>query len=71
MIDSNETLMYDSGRDAVYSEGYNDALKNVATFICEEACGDGGCPFKKDCDVYSDKACIERIVECFNERVGI
>lgn len=71
MIDSNETVMYENGRDAGYSEGYNDALKNVATFISEEACGIGGCPFKKDCEVYSNKECTERIIECLNERIGI
>ena len=70
MIDSNETLMYESGRDAGYSEGYNDALKNVAILISEE-CGNDGCPFKEDCEVYSDKDCINRIIECLDERIGI
>ena len=70
MVDSNETLMYESGRDAGYSEGYNDALKNVANLISEE-CGNGGCPFKTDCDVYSDKACIERIIGFLDDRIGL
>lgn len=57
--------------DNNYLEGYNNALRDVATFICKQACGDGGCPFKRDCEVYSDKACIERIIKCFNEEIGI
>lgn len=70
MVDSNETLMYDSGRDAGYSEGYNDALKNVAAIISEE-CGNGGCPCKDGCEVYSDKDCIKRIIDWFELRIGI
>ena len=31
MIDSNETLAYENGRDAGYSEGYEDALKELLT----------------------------------------
>lgn len=68
MIDSNETLAYENGRDAGYSEGYEDALENVATIICNEACGNG-CPCKKGCDVYSDQACIERIIEYFKSKI--
>ena len=70
MIDSNETIMYENGRDTGYSEGYNDALKNIASLICEE-CGNGSCPFKEDCEAYSDKDCIERIIKCLNEKIGI
>lgn len=66
MIDSNETIMYENGRDAGYSEGYQDALSHVAKII-SDACGGGACPFRKDCDVYSDEACIERIIECFSK----
>ena len=69
MIDSNEAIMYENGRDAGYSEGYEDALENVATIICNEGCGNGGCPCKKGCEVYSDQACIERIIEYFKSKI--
>lgn len=68
MTDSNETIMYENGRDAGYSEGYEDALEHVATIICNEACY-GGCPCKKGCEVYSDKACIDRIIEYFKLKI--
>ena len=64
MIDSNETIVYENGRDAGYSEGYEDALKDVAKVICN-TCGIGGCPFRVGCEVYSDKVCIKRVIECF------
>ena len=46
------------------SKTYEDALEDMAEVICN-TCGIGGCPFKHGCEVYSDKACIERIIECF------
>lgn len=69
MIDSNETNAYENGRDVGYSEGYEDAVENMAKVISEE-CGKGGCPFNKDCDVYSDKECINRIIDCFKLRMS-
>lgn len=30
-------------------------------------CGSGCCPAKNDCKVYSDKACIERIINWLEE----
>ena len=38
MIDSNETLAYENGRDAGYSEGYADAFKkeNIVNMIMNE-----------------------------------
>ena len=32
-------------------------------YAIKEKCGESSCPCKKDCDVYSDEACIERIIE--------
>ena len=33
MIDSNETIMYENGRDAGYSKGYEDGLQNKIEII--------------------------------------
>lgn len=33
MIDSNETIAYENGRDAGYDNGYEDALEDVVTLI--------------------------------------
>ena len=57
-------IIYKDDRDVKYLEGHKDALDDVAKVICIH-CGSGGCPFKEDCEVYSDKACIERIIENF------
>ena len=32
-------------------------------YAIKEKCGESSCPCRKDCDVYSDEACIERITE--------
>lgn len=47
--------------EQAYKKGYEDALKYVAKIICDNCAK--GCPFKDGCEVYSDKACVERIVE--------
>ena len=32
-------------------------------YAIKEKCGESSCPCRKDCDVYSDEACIKRIIE--------
>lgn len=38
MIDSNETLIYENGRDAGYSEGFESALETVKEKLDECVC---------------------------------
>ena len=38
MIDSNETIMYENGRDARYLEGYESAMKIVKEKLDECVC---------------------------------
>lgn len=33
MVDSNETIMYESGKDSGYKEGYNDCKEQMAEII--------------------------------------
>lgn len=41
-----------------------EALRKIAIAISDvDICGEGGCPCKKDCDVYSNEACINRIID--------
>lgn len=47
--------------EQAYKKGYENALKHVAEIICDNCVK--GCPFKDGCEVYSDKACVEKIVE--------
>ena len=37
MIDSNETLAYENGRDAGYSEGYEDGVVAFAKYLKEKS----------------------------------
>lgn len=38
-------------------------LKKIAIAISDiDVCGNGGCPCKKNCEVYGDNECIERIM---------
>lgn len=53
--------------EMAYKNGYETALKDIAKIICEK-CG-YGCPFKIGCNVYSDEACITRIIEGFMENI--
>ena len=39
MVDSNEAVMYENGRDAGYSDGYNDGVKVGKTEILNELMG--------------------------------
>lgn len=39
MVDSNETIMYENGRDAGYSDGYDDGLKVGKTEILNDLMG--------------------------------
>lgn len=39
MIDSNETVMYENGRDAGYSDGYEDGVKVGKTEILNDLMG--------------------------------
>lgn len=39
----------------------DDMLMKIAIAI-EEKCGDGACPCKKDCKVFTDEDCINRII---------
>lgn len=59
-------MYYDNDKHLGYMMGFEDALNNVAAVICGK-CGEGGCPFKKDCEAYSDKECLERIINCFSD----
>lgn len=38
MIDSNETLMYQAGRDAGYDDGYYDGVAAFANYLKVHAC---------------------------------
>ena len=39
-------------------------LKKIAIAISDiDVCGDGGCPCKKNCEVYEDNECVERIMK--------
>lgn len=67
MVDSNETIMYENGRDAGYTEGYEDALIDVAKVIGDTC---PSCLFEKDCKAYSDEDCIKRIIECLKQLIG-
>lgn len=41
-----------------------EALRKMAIAISSvDICGDGCCPCKKDCNVYSDEECVKRIVD--------
>lgn len=42
-----------------------EVLREIAVDICENKCGGGGCPCKEGCDVYSDKDCVDRIMNYF------
>ena len=55
--------------EIAYKNGYEDAIKDMANIICRK-CGYGGCPFKDGCEVYSDEACIERIITGFKKKVN-
>lgn len=43
-------------------------LMKIAKGI-EIKCGAGGCPCREGCDVYSDKACFDRIVSWLKEMI--
>ncbi len=67
MIDSNETMMYENGRDAGYTEGYEDALVDAATVIGDTCIG---CPCENGCKVNSDEECIKKIVEYLKQCIN-
>lgn len=37
MIDSNETIMYENGRDAGYSEGFEEGIISFAKYLREQS----------------------------------
>ena len=39
----------------------DDMLMKIAIAI-EEKCGEGSCPCKKGCNVFSDEDCLDRII---------
>lgn len=45
-------------------------LRKIAIDISQNKCGIGGCPCKEKCDVYSDKDCIDRIMNYFKSTTG-
>lgn len=40
-------------------------LRKIAIDIANNKCGSGNCPCYKECDVYSDEDCIDRIMNYF------
>lgn len=50
-----------------YEKGYRDALEDAATAI-SDMCGYADCPCSKNCDVYSDEECIDRIIDWFKSK---
>ena len=44
-------------------------LRKIAVDIANNKCGIGNCPCFKDCDVYSDEECINRIMDYFKSVV--
>lgn len=48
-----------------------DILRKIAIDIANNKCGIGNCPCHEYCDVYSDKECINRIMEYFKSVADI
>lgn len=46
-------------------------LRKIAIDIEENKCGYGECPCYRDCEVYSNKECIDRIMNYFKSVAGI
>lgn len=53
-----------------YEKGYGDALEDAATAI-SNMCGYVDCPCSKNCNVYSDEECIDRIIGWFKSNKTI
>ena len=52
-------------------ENMEEVLKKIAIDISNNKCGAGLCPCLKECEVYSDEECVNRIMNYFKSVAGI
>lgn len=47
------------------------ALKKIAIEISENKCDDSACPCQKDCNVFTNEECVDRIIDWFKSVIEI